>query len=228
MAAAWSTALSGRRVARGVVSEYSLTMSASTRDQLLAAALTLFAERGYAATSVADIQQACGLAPGSGALYKHFSSKRALLEAAVAHRVEGIVTAREQYDAEAPGSVEKAVRTAGELIWRNLAGNEELLRVMLREPDELGDLDERTWQFITDNAYRRFADELSAANDTGRTRIPDPAAAAAVAIASLSYFASLRALTGRSPGNVDDDRFFEAWVDQTTSVLERHRITKKA
>lgn len=202
-------------------------MSGSTRDQLLAAALKLFAAKGYAATSVADIQQACGLAPGSGALYKHFSSKRALLEAAVTSRLEGIVTAREQYDAGTPRSVEEAVRAAGELIWRNLTESEELLRVMLREPDELGELDEQSWQVITDNAYQRFADELTASNNAGRTRIPDPAATAAVAIASLSYYASLRALTARSPGNVDDRRFFEAWVDQTTSVLERHTIKKK-
>ncbi|OHU99047.1 TetR/AcrR family transcriptional regulator [Mycobacterium talmoniae] len=202
-------------------------MPGSTRDQLLTAALALFAAKGYAATSVADIQQACGLAAGSGALYKHFSSKRALLEAAVAHRTAGIVAARQQYDARTPDSVEGAVRAAGELIWRNLTDSQELLRVMLREPDELGDLDEQTWRIITDNAYQRFADELTAANDAGRTRIPDPQATAAVAIAALSYFASLRALTRRTPGNVDDDRFFEAWVDQVTAVLRRHTITKK-
>lgn len=209
-----------------VVSEYSLTVAGSTRDQLLAAALELFAAKGFAATSVADIQQACGLAPGSGALYKHFSSKRALLEAAVTSRLDGVVAAREQYDADRPGSMEAAVRAAGDLIWRNLTESEELLRVMLREPHELGDLDAQSWQVITDNAYQRFADELTASNNAGRTAIPDPAATAAVAIASLSYFASLRALTGRSPGNLDEQRFFEAWVDQTTSVLERHTIPR--
>ncbi len=193
----------------------------------MATALQLFAAKGYGATSVADIQQAAGLAPGSGALYKHFSSKRALLEAAVASRIEKIVTAREEYDSGEPQGVVASVRTAGRLIWDNLTESEELLRVMLREPDELGDLDEKTWQIITDNAYARFADELVRSNASGRTLIPDPEAAAAVAIAGLSYFASLRALTNRTPGNVDDDRYFEAWVDQTTAVLERHTIPKK-
>ena len=98
------------------------------------------------------------------------------------------------------------MRTAGQLIWSNLTQSEDVLRVMLREPDELGDLDEQTWQVITDNAYQRFADELTASNRAGRTERPDPEATAAVAIASLSYAATLRALTGRTPGNVDDDR----------------------
>jgi len=192
----------------------------------MATALALFAAKGYAATSVADIQQAAGLAPGSGALYKHFSSKRALLEAAITSRIEKIVTAREEYDSGEPQGMVASVRMAGRLIWSNLTQSEELLRVMLREPDELGDLDEKTWQIITDNAYQRFADELTRLNTSGRTRIPDPEAAAAVAIAALSYFATLRALTTRTPGNVDDDRYFEAWVDQTTAVLERHTIPK--
>jgi AcrR family transcriptional regulator len=199
-------------------------MPPSGRDRLLAAALKLFAAKGYAAASVADIQRASGLAPGSGALYKHFASKRELLEAAVEYRIDSIVSAREQFDAEEPGSVEHAVRTAGRLIWNNLKQSEDLLKVMLREPDELGDLDEKTWQVITDNAYQRFADELIRSNRAGRTRIPDPEATAAVAIGSLSYAATLQALTGRSPGNIDDDRYFEAWVNQTISVLARYTV----
>jgi AcrR family transcriptional regulator len=202
------------------------TESARGRDRLLAEALRLFAAKGYAATSVADIQRASGLAPGSGALYKHFGSKRELLEAAVAHRTDSIVAAREQYDAGEPQGVEHAVRTAGELIWNNLTQSEELVKVMLREPDELGDLDDKTWQVITDNAYQRFAEELTSSNRSGRTCIPDPEAAAAVAIGSLSYAATLKALTGRTPGNIDDDRYLEAWVNQTLSVLRQYTDPK--
>jgi AcrR family transcriptional regulator len=197
-------------------------MGAAGRDRLLGEALTLFAAKGYTATSVADIQRASGLAPGSGALYKHFASKRELLEAAVAYRIDSIVAAREEYDAGDPRGVEQAVRTAGRLIWDNFKKSEDLLKVMLREPDELGDLDEKTWQVITDNAYQRFADELAASNRSGRTSIPDPEAAAAVAIGSLSYAATLQALTGRSPGNIEDDRYFEAWVNQTVGVLAQY------
>jgi AcrR family transcriptional regulator len=202
-----------------MVSEYSLTMALSGRDRLLAEALKLFAARGYAGTSVADIQTAAGLAPGSGALYKHFASKRALLEAAVAYRIESIVAARQEYDAESPVGVEKAVRRAGQLIRDNLTASEDLLRVMLRESEELGDLNEQTWKVITDNAYHRFTDELAASNRAGITNVPDPQASAAVAISSLTYAATLRALTGHSPGDVDDDRFFEACVFQTVSAL---------
>jgi len=54
----------------------------STRDRLLAAAMTLFTERGYAATSVREIVAAAGLA--KPALYYHFGSKEGIYQALVA------------------------------------------------------------------------------------------------------------------------------------------------
>lgn len=54
----------------------------STRDRLLAAAMTLFTERGYAATTVREIVAAAGLA--KPALYYHFGSKEGIYQAIVA------------------------------------------------------------------------------------------------------------------------------------------------
>ena len=50
--------------------------TAPTRERILASARRLFAQRGYNGTSVGDIEAAAGLSPRSGALYKHFASKR--------------------------------------------------------------------------------------------------------------------------------------------------------
>jgi len=52
-----------------------------SRDRLLAAATTLFYERGFLATSVKEITQACGFT--QGALYNHFPSKDELLHVLV-------------------------------------------------------------------------------------------------------------------------------------------------
>ena len=54
-------------------------MAESSRDRILAEALRLFGEQGYAGTSIAQIEKAAGLSPGSGALYRHFKSKDELL-----------------------------------------------------------------------------------------------------------------------------------------------------
>jgi len=52
-------------------------MSPSTRDRLVYAALRLFAEKGYASTSVADVRQAADV--HSGSLYHFFPGKQDLL-----------------------------------------------------------------------------------------------------------------------------------------------------
>jgi AcrR family transcriptional regulator len=41
--------------------------------------MRLFSTKGFEATSVSQIEAAAGLSPGSGALYRHFASKEALL-----------------------------------------------------------------------------------------------------------------------------------------------------
>jgi AcrR family transcriptional regulator len=59
----------------------------NTRERIKAAALPLFAEQGFAATSIAAIESAAGLAPRAGAFYRHFESKEALFEELAAERI---------------------------------------------------------------------------------------------------------------------------------------------
>ncbi len=52
-------------------------MAATRREQILATAAELFAERGFHGVSVAELGAACGIS--GPALYRHFSSKDAML-----------------------------------------------------------------------------------------------------------------------------------------------------
>ena len=104
------------------------TPDVSTRDRLLDAAIALFARQGYASTSVADIQQACGLSPGSGALYKHFPSKKALLQEATRRHVEQIGAMRDEYDRTRASDAKSALRQGAEQIWASIDNNSQLLR----------------------------------------------------------------------------------------------------
>ncbi|MGH3955087.1 MAG: TetR/AcrR family transcriptional regulator [Mycobacterium sp.] len=60
----------------------------STKERLVTEAMRLFGEQGYKATSVAQIEKAAGLTPGSGGLYHHFKSKEALLEAGIDRQLD--------------------------------------------------------------------------------------------------------------------------------------------
>ena len=65
-----------------------MTTPASTRERLVTEAIRLFSAKGFEATSVSQIEAAAGLSPGSGALYRHFKSKDALLDAGIDRQLD--------------------------------------------------------------------------------------------------------------------------------------------
>jgi AcrR family transcriptional regulator len=192
---------------------------ATTRDRLLDAAMALFAHQGYASTSIADIQQACGLSPGSGALYKHFPSKKALLQEAVRRHVEQMTVMRDDYDRTRPTDVQGALRGGAEQILANVESNTELLRVMFREPEALDDMIDDVWSAATTTAYQRIGRALGAAKNAGAALSQDPEATGTVLLAALAHFPIAQLLVGRTPGNIDADRFREAWLRLAEGVF---------
>lgn len=189
-----------------------------TRERLLDAAIKLFADQGYAETSIADIQRECGLAAGSGALYKHFASKRELLDAATVRYVQRLAEYPVRFDAEPTGNAEQALRRVATMIWDGIDDNALLLRVIFREPG-FPDLADQLWTAVTENAYGRFAGGLRAAVEEGVLAIADPEAAAAVLVASLAYYPMVSMLIGHTPGEIDRDRYLDAWISHAQAVL---------
>src|SRR5438067_6014353 len=61
-----------------------------TKQRLLAEGVRLFAEKGFRETTVGEIEAAAGLEPRLGALYRHFPSKEALLEAALERHLQSL------------------------------------------------------------------------------------------------------------------------------------------
>ncbi|WP_343708680.1 TetR/AcrR family transcriptional regulator [Mycobacterium sp.] len=193
--------------------------AASTRDRLLEAAMELFARQGYASTSIADIQQACGLSPGSGALYKHFPSKRALLQEATRRQVEQMGSMRDDYNRTRPTDVRGALRQGAEQIWASLDYNSQLLRVMFREPEAIEEMIDELWSAATTTAYQRTGRALAAAKETGVAPVKDPEATATVLVAALAYLPIAQLLIGRTPGDIDAERFREAWLRLAEGVF---------
>ena len=185
---------------------------AGTRDRLLDAAIALFARQGYSSTSVADIQQACGLSPGSGALYKHFPSKKALLQAPTRRQVEQMGATWDEYNRTRPSDTKSALRQGAEQIWASFENNAQLLRVMFREPKALDEMIDDLWSAVAATAYQRTARALSAAKDAGVSRVEDPEATSTVLVAALAYLPILQMQIQRTPGKLDADRFREAWL----------------
>jgi AcrR family transcriptional regulator len=108
---------------------------AATREQFIAVATRLFAERGYDDTSIESVLQATGASRGS--LYHHFKGKDALFEA-VLEAVESDVGQRTAAAAvDAPDAFETL--RAGCLAWVRIAGDPVVQRILLIDaPSVLG------------------------------------------------------------------------------------------
>jgi len=107
----------------------------ATRDKILHAALTVFAEKGYHRAAVDDIVRASRTS--KGAVYHHFPNKEALFLALVdefaAHLAGGIAAAIGTAHG-ALGKVEAALRAGLETFARH----RELARILLLESVSLG------------------------------------------------------------------------------------------
>lgn len=108
---------------------------APTRERLVTCAMRLFSTHGYEATSVSRIEAAAGLAVGSGALYHHYKSKEALLEAGIARQLD---RRRALADIRALfaglGNLHAELTVLGRYINTVIAEEAELLQIAARTP----------------------------------------------------------------------------------------------
>ena len=100
-------------------------------------------------------------------MYRHFSSKRELLAAAIRRYLDRISEDSKRFETEPAQSVEEALRRASTLVWEGIHDNAVLLRVMFREPEAFPELVDELWSGVTANTYQRFAHQLRAAVDAG-------------------------------------------------------------
>jgi AcrR family transcriptional regulator len=180
-------------------------------ERILREAMRLFAERGYERTSIADIQAAAGLAPGSGALYKHFPSKEAVLAAGMEDFVAGAERARELIRT-VPGPAEDALGVLGRAAMQMLTDDRDVMRIVWRELEQFPALRNKVREQRMQATYAAIADWLRERAARGELRVEDPEATAAVLLGAVISFRIFHALFDAAPAGVDDERFVEAWL----------------
>ncbi len=196
-------------------------------ERILREAMRLFAENGYERTSIADIQAAAGLNPGSGALYKHFPSKEAVLRAGITRFVEETREAEALIDS-VPGDAGDELLVLGRAALDMLARDRDMLRIMWRELEPFPDLRDQARDGRVQASYAAVAGWLRARAARGELRVPDPEATAVVVLGSLAMFRVFEALLGSKPGRVDDERLLRAWHTLVTRGLSGDRAPERA
>lgn len=197
----------------------------TTRERLLAAAIELFADKGYEGTSVGEIETAAGLVPRSGGLYKHFPSKRALLGAALAKRMDAIDLIDARIDLLSYGELDAELRMIGKLALDELESERQLARIVMKEGDRFPEI---AADFHDAIVARGRA--ISIAWFTSRAAalgvVPaDPEATAEVMADALIGRTLQGFMFGERLGRVEEERFLEAWVRFSRTGLESREGT---
>lgn len=120
----------------GVVTKVAASgVTGSTRRQeIVAVATELFAERGYRATTMRDIADASGVLPGS--LYHHFESKESLIGELLTSYYEDLLKTMRPVVHQETGAVEALRRLVVE-AFRSLSLHRAAVMVLQNEMDHL-------------------------------------------------------------------------------------------
>ncbi len=195
----------------------------STRRRLIDAAMTLFASGGFAATTVGDIEQAAGRAPRSGALYTHFPSKLAVLEAGLQLHLASVRATAEDLALMPLGDLRIELELLGWWLLAELDRERELTHVLEREGDRLPEWRDRVRAEISDRGYGAAAAFVARWAADLRLPTEDHEALAVLLVGMLVNVRRSAWTFGAEPLGVDDDRAVAAFVAVGTTVLQQRR-----
>lgn len=141
---------------------------AATRARILEAGRTLFADRGYAGTSVEDISTAAGV--GVRTIYLHFPSKAAIMLAYFDGWLDAFVAAVRARPVDEPvaDTVTAALAAMADAGWADRVGDDLRLAYPFLEQLTTGSLD------IAGHVMQRWMAAMVELADDTAARAPDP------------------------------------------------------
>jgi AcrR family transcriptional regulator len=186
--------------------------------------MRLFGEKGYEATTIAEIEAAAGLTPGSGGLYRHFRSKADVLTAGVLQQVQTVadlVATVEAPERLRQLPLHERLTILVEAGFRRLDAKRDLNRLLHRRdlaafPALLAALRDEDLRRVFQSVTHWF--ETEAREDAPKR---DWQAIAAVLVGAIAHYWLLRDAMGGHPDEVEEDRYRAAWVEIALLLLSK-------
>ncbi|MFI6518586.1 TetR/AcrR family transcriptional regulator [Spirillospora sp. NPDC050679] len=190
-------------------------MTSSTRERIVAESLRLFADRGYAATSVAEIEAAAGLSPGAGGLYRHFRSKEEVLASAIREHIERtrqqVSEVLEQATAYEGRPLEVRLRMTCQAGLAKMREEQDLIRVLFRDLDQFPHLVAEMREGIVNPLYDGIATWLAAQPEFEGHEEDWAAIASILGGAVVNYWLANESMY-EPPTRIDEKRFVASWA----------------
>jgi AcrR family transcriptional regulator len=205
----------------------------STRDRIVAVAMELFGRQGFKATTIAQIEAAAGLSAGSGGLYRHFKTKRALLEQGLRLQGEagaGLVAFIEDPAAMAGQPLQQRLLIVARAGLRRLEQERDVNRLLLRDLADFPDLLEafrrqeleRVFSVLVGWLRRQLGEAPADTDPDADTHtLVDIEAIAAVLISAISHYWVLTDIFAEHPFQIAEDRYLEAVATLAAAALTR-------
>ncbi len=190
-----------------------------TKERLLRHGVRLFAEKGFRETTVGEIEAAAGLEPRRGALYRHYPSKEALLDAALEHHLQALVDAGAGLDQLPRGDIRTQAMAFGRWLLAELDREEAIMRILEQEGDRLPAVRDRFRERLVDPGYATIVELVGRWLDAASKPLRGAHCARdvdAVSAALLGALVNYRRSTwtfGVPPAGIEEERYLAAWAD---------------
>jgi AcrR family transcriptional regulator len=191
-------------------------MTTDTRDRLLDVGLRLISARGFRSVTVGDIEAEAGFAARGGTLYKHFSSKAELLEAAMQRHVESVGRFDDLLALLPLPDLRSELSLLGRWLLVRLSGEEAITRIVEKESARFPHLIDAMRDGLSDAGYRLGSAYLQ---QRGLDQHWDSDALAVILLGSLINLRRSTWTFGKPPNGLDDDRVLTTWIELGVTLL---------
>jgi AcrR family transcriptional regulator len=182
---------------------------------------------------VGDIEAAAGLEPRRGALYRHYPSKEALLEASLEQHLQNLADAGASLDQLPAGDIRDQAISFGRWLLAELDREETIMRILEQDGDRLPGVRNRFRERLVDPGYAIIADLVrtwlcNASKTRSRaSKTIDLDAVSAILLGGLINYRRSTWTFQVPPAGLDQERYLAGWADLCcTAVKAVHRRTR--
>ena len=189
-------------------------------ERIVEAGITLFSDRGFKGTTVGELERAAGLTPRAGALYKHFPSKEAVLEAAFERHVAEVEALHSAIELMPLGDLRAELTLLARFGMQTLVRERALRRIVITEGDRFPELKRRYRERVVDRSYEEVIGFISLKIAAGRVpRLRRRGRRGRHGRRAAGLQRRVRRLRA-PPGGRDEERFIAAVVDAAMALAE--------
>lgn len=198
-------------------------------EEIIAAALDLFAERGFAGARLEDVAARAGVSKGT--LYLYFDNKEKLFKAVVRQNLVPVLKHAEELVDKFPGSPSELVRQLAHGWWRMVGSTKVagIPKLIISEAGNFPDLAEFYYREVIQRGMRMFRRVIERGVASGEFRKLDVDPLMHVALAPLILLAVWRftfAACERGAA-LQPERYMETYLEMLLSSLRNPKFAEK-